>query len=47
MQLNYFKKIAPDAQLHLVYGGDDYQKRSEATVFGIKHLEQLFNEGNT
>lgn len=40
--LTYFKKIAPDAQLHLVYGGDDYQKRSEATVLGVNHLEQLF-----
>jgi hypothetical protein len=40
--LTYFKKIAPDAQLHLVYGGDDYQKRSEATVLGVNYLEQLF-----
>ncbi|AYQ36607.1 ATP-binding protein [Runella sp. SP2] len=39
--LTYFKKIVPDAQLHLVYGGDEYQKRSEATVLGMNHLEKL------
>ncbi len=41
--LTYFKKIVPDAQLHLIYGGDDYQKRSEATVMGVENLEKLLN----
>ncbi|MFN8344168.1 MAG: ATP-binding protein [Spirosomataceae bacterium] len=40
--LTYFKKIVPDAYFYLVYGGDDYQKRSEATVMGLQHLETIF-----
>ncbi|WP_298360804.1 ATP-binding protein [Runella sp.] len=39
--LTYFKKIAPDTQLHLVYGGNEYQKRSEATVLGVEQLEDI------
>ncbi len=30
--LNQFKKIAPDTQLNLIYGGDTSQKRTEITV---------------
>ena len=39
--LTYFKKIVPDAQLHLVYGGDEYQKRSDTIIYAIKHLNEL------
>jgi len=39
--LTYFKKMAPDTQLHLVYGGNEYQKRSEATVLSIEQLEDI------
>ena len=39
--LTYFKKMAPDTQLHLVYGGNEYQKRSEATVLGVEQLEDI------
>jgi predicted AAA+ superfamily ATPase len=41
--LTYFKKMAPDTQLHLVYGGNEYQKRSEATVLGVEHLVNILN----
>lgn len=39
--LTYFKKIVPDAQLHLVYGGDAFQKRSEVNVLGMGQLERI------
>jgi predicted AAA+ superfamily ATPase len=39
--LNYFKKIVPDAQPHLVYGGSEYQKRSDVMVMGIEQLENI------
>jgi uncharacterized protein len=39
--LTYFKKIVPDAQLHLVYGGDEFQKRSEVNVHGMEQLERI------
>ncbi|NBB21914.1 DUF4143 domain-containing protein [Runella sp. CRIBMP] len=41
--LNYFKKIAPDAQLNLVYGGVDFQKRSDTTVFSIEQINKIVN----
>lgn len=41
--LHYFKKIAPDAQLNLVYGGGDFQKRSDTTVFGIEQINKIVN----
>lgn len=41
--LTYFKKIAPDTQLHLVYGGDEYQKRNDTTVMGVADLEKILN----
>jgi uncharacterized protein len=36
--LNQFQKIAPDTQLHLVYGGDMVQKRSDAMVHTFSEL---------
>jgi predicted AAA+ superfamily ATPase len=39
--LSYFKKIVPDARLHLVYGGDEYQQRSDWTVRGVAHLDTI------
>lgn len=39
--LSYFKKIVPDAHLHLVYGGDEYQQRSEWPVRGLPQLDSL------
>lgn len=39
--LTYFKKIVPDAQLHLVYGGDEFQKRSEVNVHGMEQPERI------
>lgn len=41
--LTYFKKIAPDTQLHLVYGGDEYQRRTNFTVRGLTQLESILN----
>ena len=42
--LTYFKKVVPDAQLHLVYGGEELQHRTGFTVGGITQLGQIFNE---
>lgn len=39
--LTYFKKHVPDAQLHWVYGGDEFQKRSEVSVLGMEQLEKI------
>ena len=41
--LSYFKKIVPDAHLHLVYGGDEYQQRSDWSVRGLTQLETILN----
>jgi predicted AAA+ superfamily ATPase len=39
--LHYFKKIAANASLNLVYGGNEFQKRSEVTVYSIGDLNKL------
>ncbi len=39
--LAYLKKINPDIHLHLVYGGDELQKRSEYQVLGVNHLKEF------
>lgn len=39
--LNYLKKINPETHLHLIYGGDQFQKRSEYKVYGVQHLNEL------
>ena len=36
--LNHFKKISPDTSLHLVYGGDMAQKRTEVEVYTFDGL---------
>lgn len=41
--LNYFKKIVPDVQLNLVYGGHEFQKRTDITVLGVEHLQEIIN----
>ncbi|MEO6286632.1 MAG: ATP-binding protein [Dyadobacter sp.] len=39
--LQYFKKMAANANLNLVYGGKEFQKRSEVTVYSIGDLDKL------
>ncbi len=39
--LNYLKKINPPTNAHVVYGGDQFQKRSDATIYGFNHLTKL------
>jgi len=39
--LNYLKKINPSINSHLIYGGEQFQKRSETTVYGFNHLSKL------
>lgn len=39
--LTYFKKIVSQAQLNLVYGGNEFQKRTEVTVLGMEQLEKI------
>ena len=39
--LKYFKKIVPDAQSILVYGGDESQKRTDAMVYAVEEMDQL------
>ena len=39
--LNHFKKIAGKASLHLIYGGAEFQKRSDALVLPISDLDKL------
>ncbi len=39
--LKYFKKIVPDAQSVLVYGGDESQHRSDAVVFAAQDLDKV------
>ena len=39
--LNYLKKINPSTKAHVVYGGEQFQKRTDATVYGFNHLAKL------
>ena len=39
--LHLFKKIKPDSLNYLVYGGNDYQKRSDCTVLGFSDLDKI------
>ena len=39
--LNYLNKINPSTNSYVVYGGDQYQKRTESTVIGFNHLDKL------
>jgi len=39
--LNYLKKINPTTNSYVVYGGDQFQKRSDATVYGFNQLDKL------
>ncbi len=39
--LNYLKKINPSTNSYVVYGGDQFQKRSDATVYGFNHLTKF------
>ncbi|TAG71051.1 MAG: AAA family ATPase, partial [Runella slithyformis] len=39
--LNYLKKINPSTNSYVVYGGDQFQKRSDATVYGFNHLAKF------
>lgn len=39
--LNYLKKINPSTNLCVVYGGDQFQKRSESSIYGFNQLDKL------
>lgn len=39
--LNYFRKIKPDTQSYLVYGGNEVQSRANGKVLGIHDLEMI------
>jgi predicted AAA+ superfamily ATPase len=39
--LNYLKKINPTTNSYVVYGGDQFQKRSDAIVYGFNQLDKL------
>jgi predicted AAA+ superfamily ATPase len=39
--LKQFQKIKPNVASYLVYGGNEYQNRSDATVMGFNHLNEL------
>ena len=39
--LNYLTKINPSTNSYVIYGGDQYQKRTESTVIGFNHLDKL------
>jgi uncharacterized protein len=39
--LHHFEKIAPDAQRILLYGGDEFQKRSQALVCSMGQLGEV------
>ena len=39
--LNYLKKINPTTNSYVVYGGDQFQKRSDSTVYGFNQLTKL------
>lgn len=40
-RLNNFKKIKPDVKSYLVYGGNEFQKRTEVTVLGFDRLSVI------
>jgi len=39
--LKHFKEIKPDTETWLVHGGNEYQKRSDATVLGFAQLNEI------
>ena len=39
--LSYFKGRHPDVKTYLVYGGNEVQHRTDATVLGFNHLSEL------
>lgn len=39
--LTYFQKIVPEAERILVYGGEQFQKRSLATVYSMDQLKEV------
>jgi uncharacterized protein len=39
--LNFLKKIKPTINAHLVYGGEEFQKRSEATVWSFDKISKI------
>jgi predicted AAA+ superfamily ATPase len=39
--LKQFSKVKPDIIPYLVYGGQEYQKRTDGTVLGFKQLNQM------
>jgi len=39
--LKYFKKIAPEAQSILIYGGDESQTRTDTQVYAVKDMDRL------
>ena len=46
--LQYWNKITGliSSENYLVYGGNEYQKRSAVTVLGWKHLQTIFGKRN-
>lgn len=39
--LKHFSKLKPDVSSFLVYGGNEYQTRTDATVLGFRHLDEI------
>lgn len=39
--LNYLKKLNPSINSHVIYGGEQYQKRSDASIYGFNQLNKL------
>ncbi|GAB2801407.1 ATP-binding protein [Rhabdobacter roseus] len=39
--LLYFRKMVPEADLHLAYGGQEFQKRSDVTVHPLHLIHQI------
>jgi hypothetical protein len=39
--LTQFSKAVPNALPFLVYGGNDYQKRTDVTVLGFKQFNEI------
>ena len=39
--LNYLKKLNPSINPHVIYGGEQYQKRSDASIYGFNQLNKL------
>ncbi|PKK35984.1 hypothetical protein BWI96_13185 [Siphonobacter sp. SORGH_AS_0500] len=41
--LNYFHKLVPDADLNLVYNGNEFQQRSDCTIYPMHQINSIIS----